>query len=143
MGGRREKQQHACIRSAPVCYLARWGFLCADLSEFCCISSTVDGMHIHEACLSWVKAPCGCAQGRSEAVRRLHHRGEPVLQRSFVRVIRGDPGDYEISISPPDLIYTPWSCMVSDYSCFTFKTTLKPARDEFKNQPRSSLFINK
>lgn len=38
------------------------GFLCADLSEFCCVSSSAGNLNIHEEFLFLVKASCGSTE---------------------------------------------------------------------------------
>lgn len=57
-----------CTARVYLCVFAQWGFLGADLSEFCCVSSSVGNMNIHEALLSLVKASCRSAECRSEGV---------------------------------------------------------------------------
>lgn len=57
-----------CTARVYLCVFAQWGFLGADLSEFCCVSSSVGNVNIHEALLSLVKASCCSAEGRSEGV---------------------------------------------------------------------------
>lgn len=55
-----------CTARVYLCVFAQWGFLGADLSEFCCVSSSVGSMNIHEVLLSLVKASCCSTEGRSE-----------------------------------------------------------------------------
>lgn len=57
---RRERQREG---GPPCMFATQWGFLSAELSEFCCISSGVGDMNIHEVILSLVKASCCSTEG--------------------------------------------------------------------------------
>lgn len=58
-----------CTARVCLCVSAQWGFLGADLSEFCCVSSSAGNMNIHEVLLSLVKASCRSTGAARGAVR--------------------------------------------------------------------------
>lgn len=89
-----------CTARVYLCVFAQWGFLGADLSEFCCVSSSVGNMNIHEALLSLVKASCRSAECRSEGVHGCFvHTAE--VNQCFIAVslfffffcLLGEPGE--------------------------------------------------
>lgn len=61
-GCQRNTEGENTIRHNGLCVFRQWGFLCADLREFCCVSSSVGNMNINADLLSLVKALC-CSRG--------------------------------------------------------------------------------
>lgn len=79
-----------CTARVYLCVFAQWGFLSADLSEFCCVSSRVGNMNIHEVLLSLLKALCCSLGGRKVGYRGqrgcrvcVHCWGELLFHYSF------------------------------------------------------------
>ena len=87
-----------CTALVYLCVFARWGFLGADLSKFCCVSSSVGDMNIHEVLLSLVKASCcctgACRRGGQWGCRlRVHRWGESMFHSRLTSWRLGDLGE--------------------------------------------------